>query len=102
MAADSIIGMLLADNSGAFPTGEVAEFAWPGGYPIYYLAADSETLCPKCVNRDIRRVVAACLDGSDNDWLIVGRDVNWEDAALFCAHCNNRIPSAYAEDEAVS
>jgi hypothetical protein len=99
----AIIPMLLADNSGAVPSGEVAAFAWPGGYPIYYLAADNETFCPKCVNREVRRCVDECLsDRPDTSWVIVARDVNWEDAALFCVHCDSRIESAYAEDEAVS
>jgi len=101
MAMDSIVSMLLADNSGAFPTGEVAAYAWPGGYPLFYLVRDGEALCPACVNAEIERIMDVVL-GEDTgaDWDVVGRDVNWEDSSLFCAHCNKRIESAYAEDEA--
>ena len=27
-------------------------FAWPGGYPIYYLDAEGSVLCPDCANRN--------------------------------------------------
>lgn len=95
--------MLVADNGGAFPTGEVAAFAWPGGYPIFYLMGDSEVMCPACVNAEIKRIVEVAVTGErDRDWDVAARDVNWEDAALFCCHCGKRIPSAYAEDSAVA
>jgi hypothetical protein len=64
---------------------------WPGGYPLFYLDDEdgsADTVCPDCVNKD--------------DWYkkhIVAVDVNWEDPAMFCANCNKRIESAYAEDE---
>jgi hypothetical protein len=32
------------------------------------------------------------------DWCLVAVDVNYEDNALYCDHCNARIESAYAED----
>jgi hypothetical protein len=96
---NSIIKMLLTDNSGAFPNGEVAKYAWPGGYPLYYFTADGGALCPGCVNENIRTITSAALDGDDKQWEVVARDVNWEDAHLACDHCNKRIESAYAEDE---
>lgn len=98
---NSIISMLLTDNSGGAPTGEVAAYAWPGGYPLFYLAADAETLCPGCVNGNIRRIVDNIFDDfEDADWRIVARDVNWEDSAMYCGNCGERIESAYAEDSA--
>ena len=72
--------------------GKFDAYAWPGGYPIYYLAADNGVLCPKCANQ--------YTEGRDNDEQLkpVQADINWEDASLFCEHCNERIESAYAED----
>lgn len=97
---DSIITMLTQDNAQlSKPTGEVSAYAWPGGYPIYYLAADSETFCPACVNKEIKRIVDATIEDEDRDFQIVARDVNWEDADMHCVHCNKRIESAYAEDK---
>jgi hypothetical protein len=74
--------------------GKLPAYAWPGGYPIYYLAADNGVLCPKCANdykpgRDTQEQLEPVAYG-----------VNWEDSELFCEHCNTRIESAYAEDGA--
>lgn len=66
--------------------GTYAAYAWPGGYPFYYLAANGTTFCPPCANQE------------DAEPPIVARDVNWEDPALYCDGCGNRIESAYAED----
>lgn len=75
-------------------TGQLPKFAWPGGYPIFYLAKDNGVLCPACANK--------FNPATDNDDQLepVAADVNYEDAQLFCEHCNKRIESAYAEDDA--
>jgi hypothetical protein len=73
-------------------------YAWPGGYPIFYLCADGETLCPVCVNREIRLVLEATLaPGTDTQWEVEAVDVNWEDDFMQCAHCNKFIDSAYGD-----
>src|SRR5262249_44627177 len=72
--------------------GTLASWAWPGGYPIYYLDSQNSVLCPECANKS---------DG-DVDELTgfkpVAFGVNWEDASLYCDNCSERIESAYAED----
>src|SRR5437899_2447381 len=30
--------------------GTLPAYAWPGGYPIVYMAKDNGILCPKCAN----------------------------------------------------
>jgi hypothetical protein len=79
--------------------GTVPAFAWPDGYPLFYLANDGETLCPKCVNANVRAILESTLEGARDGWAVEAVDVNWEDAEMFCANCNTRIPSAYAEVE---
>jgi hypothetical protein len=65
-----------------------------GRYPLFYLMDDGEALCPSCANEHRH------LDtGEPDGWHVIGQDVNWEDGELFCAHCNKRIESAYAEPE---
>jgi hypothetical protein len=81
--------MIARDEDGKF-----TNTAWPGGYPVYHLCGDGEALCAGCANGNPE----VHTDAPDDDWRIIGSDVNWEDAALHCAHCHNRIPSAYAED----
>ncbi len=81
----------LRDSNG----GKLPKFAWPGGYPMFYIADDGEALCPDCAN-DPKNPVH---EGGDADgWRLEGYDINYEDAQLFCAHCNKRIESAYGED----
>jgi hypothetical protein len=68
--------------------GTLPAYAWPGGYPVFYLATDNGVLCPKCANEYV--------PGRDNDAQLmpVAFGVNWEDPNLFCEHCNTRIESA--------
>jgi hypothetical protein len=61
-----------------------------GCYPLVYDCEDGDVLCATCANSD---------DVKTQDtpqWNVIGQSVNWEDPALFCAHCNTRIESAYA------
>jgi hypothetical protein len=76
--------------------GNLPAYAWPGGYPIYYLAKDNGVLCPKCANE-------YTPERDNPDQLApVAYDINWEDSQLFCENCNTRIESAaYAEDSDV-
>jgi hypothetical protein len=76
----------------ALVNGQLPAYAWPGGYPLYYLAKDNGVLCPKCANE--------FTEGRDNDEQLepVSYGINWEDSQLFCEHCNTRIESAYAEE----
>lgn len=66
--------------------GKLSSWAWPGGYPIFYVTGDGMVVCPKCANTET----------SDDP---IAADVNWEDASLFCDDCSQRIESAYAEDD---
>lgn len=67
--------------------GRLSKWAWPGGYPIYYLDNENNVLCPDCANKPGYSTKP------------VTTDVNWEDSELFCDDCNKRIDSAYAEED---
>jgi len=82
----------LRDKDGKLPA-----YAWPGGYPIYYVMDDGDSLCPKCINEESDSVHEG---GAADGWRFEGSDINWEDPQLYCSHCGNRIESAYAEDDA--
>ena len=80
-------------------------WAWPGGYPLYYLCNDGEAMCPTCVNENIVLIDDAIkLVTSDrrlhDDWALEAVDVNYEDPDLICCNCDKRIESAYAEPAA--
>lgn len=74
-------------------------FAWPGGYPLYFITSDGAALSFDALKDKItlRCVLSSIRDQSNDGWQVVGCDVNWEDAELYCAHTGKRIESAYAE-----
>ena len=74
--------------------GKLQSFAWPGGYPIYYLCADNGVLCPDCANEHIDML----SDPDDRQWHVIAADANYEDDSLFCDHCSRQIESAYGAD----
>lgn len=75
--------------------GKLPAYAWPGGYPMYYLTADNGVLCPDCANQpDVDYT-----DPHDKQWHIVAGDVHWEGEAMQCDHCNGQIESAYGEPD---
>lgn len=67
--------------------GNLPAYAWPGGYPVYYLDADNMVLCPDCANKCDEYTSA-----------IVAYDANYEDDSLYCEDCGCRIESAYGEE----
>lgn len=75
--------------------GEYDYYAFPGGYPLFYITKDCGALCPKCANENKELTE----DEDDPQWFIIGIDVNWEDTTLYCDNCNKIIESAYGEDE---
>ena len=75
--------------------GTYDSWAWPGGYPMYYITGDCGVLCPQCANANHRLT----LDPDDSQWYIIQADVNWEDESLFCDNCSQQIMSAYGEDK---
>lgn len=81
--------------------------ARPGGYQMFVLMADNEALCFGCLKTEYREIYRAmreternCLAPDDAQWTVSAVDVNWEDTDMYCAHCNERIPSAYADADA--
>lgn len=67
--------------------GKLTSFAWPGGYPVFYIDTENSAICPDCANKEeITPDIRAA-------------DINWEDDSLFCDECCKRIESAYAEKE---
>lgn len=75
-------------------------YAWPGGYPLYFIAADGEALSFKAVQENQAPVIEAMNNpGTDKQWEVIGYQINWEDENLYCAHSNDLIECAYTSDE---
>jgi hypothetical protein len=69
--------------------GQLTAYAWPGGYPVFYLDKDNSVLCSDCARKS----------DQDEDELPqfkpVTADVNYEDSSLYCDQCNRQIEPAY-------
>jgi len=79
---------------------ELGPYAWPGGYPRYFVMEDGEAMSFDFAKENLKLLCEAIEDESRNCWKIIAVDVNWEDPDLYCCSTNKRLESAYAEDEA--
>jgi len=77
--------LLVPHNDGTYT---VRSFTMVGGYPIAYVTADNDVLCPDCVTADI-------CEGFDSP--VVSHFINWEDTDLPCGECGDALESAYGE-----
>lgn len=72
-------------------------YAWPGGYPMFFVTSDGAALSFDAVKSERRNVLESIRDHADDGWRVVGVDINWEDPDLICDHTGKRIESAYAD-----
>ena len=86
----------VSDFRKAYKTGP---YAWPGGYPMFFVTADGGTLSWKAA-QECRGEIVRSIARQDmhSGWRVVGVDINWEDESLYCDHTGEKIPSAYGED----
>lgn len=86
----------IADVKAALRHGE---YAWPGGYQMYFVTSDGAALSFETVRAEWANVVQDHMDDNrGGGWHIAGVDINYEDPDLHCDHSGKRIESAYAED----
>jgi hypothetical protein len=77
-----------------------APYAWPGGYPRYFITGDGCALSYAAARANRRNIIEAFADGDARGcWAIAGCDINWEDEALTCEHSGQVIQSAYGEGD---
>ena len=72
-------------------------YAWPGGYPCYFLMADGEPLSFKAAQENRKQIVFALAHGTrhNDDWKPVAFEINYEDENMICAHSGKHIECAY-------
>lgn len=71
-------------------------YAWPGGYPLYFVMADGEAVSFDAAKAERRQILEAMIRNERGDmWRPIAFEVNWEDADLMCAHTGMQIESAY-------
>ena len=69
-----------------------------GGYPLFFLMADGETLSHAAALENAELIRNAMRDRDDEQWEVVAVEINWEDADMVCAHTYAPIPCAYSAD----
>jgi len=74
-----------------------APYAWPGGYPRYFVMNDGEALSFEAARENRRLILESIRDRASDGWEIAACAINWEDPQLYCAHSGALIPSAYAD-----
>lgn len=77
--------------------GKLSSYAWPGGYPLYYLDGENAVLCPDCANK------METDSGWDDSQKAESVNANYEDTDCQCEQCYQYINPAYmteAEAEA--
>ncbi len=78
---------------------ERGPFAWPGGYPLFFIMDDGEALSFKDAEENQDEILEAINNSDKNGWFPEAVEVNWEDNDLYSAHSNDKIECAYCEDE---
>jgi hypothetical protein len=74
------------------------KYAWPGGYPLYFVMSDGAALSFEAARENRRAILEAIHNKDGSGWRVVAVDVNWEDDELRCEHTGERIESAYGSD----
>ena len=77
------------------------KYAWPGGYPTFFITSDGASLSHEAVRDNLRSILESIKHNQRDGWKIEALDVNWEDPDLICDHTGDRIESAYAEDDII-
>ena len=91
--------------------GQLQAYAWPGGYPIFYLDSWNTLLCPACANESELSYATDMLEAFC-DWCLTSDcstpdvrfrpqacDIHWEGQPVICETCGAEIDSAYGEVE---
>ena len=73
------------------------EFAWPGGYQMYFMTAGGAALSFDAVKQS-PRIEFEKIKAGDCD-RIISCAINYEDTDLYCDISGQRIPAAYGDDD---
>lgn len=81
----------IRDTDGTLPA-----YAWPGGYPVLYLAADGESFCPGCANNEPEVHFGQEIDDA---WSVIGWFIHYEGPPELCCNCGESTSSAYGDPD---
>jgi hypothetical protein len=69
------------------------EFAWPGGYRLFFITADGGALSFKAVKDNFNSVIYSIRNDVNDGWKVTGLDnAEWcDEQPLFCDHTNEQL-----------
>ena len=68
-------------------------YAWPGGYPMYFITSDGAALSFQAVRENYCSVLWSMRKRMNDGWRVIAVDINWENRELTCDHTGERIQS---------
>jgi len=76
---------------------ENGPYAWPGGYPLYFVTSDGAALSFEAAENESALIEDSIANEINDGWRVVAAEINWEYSELYCDHTGKRIESAYCE-----
>ncbi len=73
------------------------QWAWPGGYPLYFICSDGAALSFDSVKKELRNILHSIKYDYNDGWRVVACDINYENNELYCDHSGEKIEAAYRE-----
>ena len=70
-------------------------FAWPGGYPLFFVCSDGAPLSFEDARKHGATICHAIRERDRSGWRVLAAEVNWEDGDLYSAHSGRKIEAAY-------
>ena len=68
------------------------EYAWPGGYAVFFIASDGGAICHDCTVAEYSNIVDSIRRDISDGWRIVGAEYSSDiDDEMYCDHCNGVI-----------
>lgn len=72
-------------------------YAWPGGYPRYFVTRDGAALSYAAARENAALIEASITNQSNDGWEVIDTDINWENTDLYCDHTGQKIECAYGD-----
>lgn len=67
----------------------MGRYAWPGGYPVYFIMKDDGIFCYSCMEKEQKKAFQ-----EDDEFTPSYIDISWENE-IHCSNCGEQIETAY-------
>jgi len=88
--------LLIKNVSDLKSTLRAGKYSWPGGYPLYFITEDGESLSFQAVRENFRNIINSIANNIDDGWKVISCDINYENTDLVCSDTGKLIESAYS------